>query len=49
MRCVKRSLQIFLSLYVLYLAKTAMGINISDRYTAPTFVKFPVKAFISNH
>ncbi|WP_181314469.1 hypothetical protein [Phormidesmis priestleyi] len=46
MQFAKRSLLIFLSLYVLYLAKTAVGINLSKRYTAPGFVKFPVKAFL---
>jgi hypothetical protein len=31
-------------LYCAYLAKSALGINLSDRYTAPTVLKIPLKA-----
>jgi hypothetical protein len=34
-------------LYCAYLAKSALGINLSDRYTAPTVLKIPLKAL--NH
>jgi hypothetical protein len=41
-----RSLPFLLTLYVLYLIKTAMGINISEKYSAWDFVKAPIKPFI---
>jgi hypothetical protein len=34
-------------LYCAYLAKSALGINLSDRYAAPTVFKIPLKAL--NH
>jgi hypothetical protein len=33
-------------LYVLYLIKSAAGINISSQYSAPDFVKWPVQGII---
>jgi hypothetical protein len=41
-----RSISILLVLYVLYLVKTSMGIDISSRYSAWEFVKAPVHPFI---
>jgi hypothetical protein len=32
-----------LSLYGLYLCKSALGINLSTKYTAWEFIKYPVK------
>lgn len=43
---VSRSMAILLILYGLYLVKTAMGINLSNRYSAWEFVKAPVHSFI---
>ncbi|MGV0029299.1 hypothetical protein [Phormidesmis priestleyi] len=48
MKYVTRSLQLFLCLYVLYLVKSALGINLSQRYTAWEFVKYPVHSFIEH-
>ncbi|KAM3114433.1 hypothetical protein [Phormidesmis sp. 146-33] len=48
MKYVTRSLQILLCLYALYLVKSALGINLSQRYTAWDFVKYPVHGFIEN-
>jgi len=40
---LKRGFTVFLGLYLLYLLKTALGINISDRYTAWNILKAPLK------
>jgi hypothetical protein len=40
----KRVCLTFTVLYVLYLTKTTLGINISDKYTAPGIFKFPLRA-----
>jgi hypothetical protein len=40
----KRVCLTFTVLYVLYLTKTALGINISEKYTAPGIFKFPLRA-----
>lgn len=34
------------ALYLLYLVKSAFGINISQRFGAPDLIKLPLKAFI---
>jgi hypothetical protein len=34
-------------LYVLYLIKSAAGINISSQYSAPDFVKWPIQEIIA--
>jgi hypothetical protein len=37
---------IILMLYVAYLLKSAMGINLSEKYTAWDFLKYPVKSYL---
>ncbi len=37
---------IILLLYATYLIKSAMGINLSEKYTAWDFIKYPVKPLI---
>jgi hypothetical protein len=34
------------ALYLFYLIKSALGINISHRYGAPDLIKLPLKAFL---
>lgn len=41
---LKKSSLILVCLYVIYLSKSALGINISDRYTLPKFFKLPLVA-----
>ncbi|NJR48600.1 MAG: hypothetical protein HC780_02635 [Leptolyngbyaceae cyanobacterium CSU_1_3] len=48
MKYLTRSLLILLCLYGIYLVKSAMGINLSHRYTAWEFVKYPIHDLI-NH
>ena len=48
----KRFRQVFLvlfSLYLLYLVKSALGINISDRYSAWGFLKLPIQPILNRH
>ena len=45
-KIVSKSLLLLSGVYALYLVKSALGINISDRYSAWEFVKAPVKSFI---
>lgn len=42
---VVRILPLFFLLYSAYLVKSAMGINLSNRYSAPQVFKIPLKAF----
>jgi hypothetical protein len=37
---------ILFSLYLLYLIKSAVGINLSDRYSAWGFVKLPIQPIL---
>jgi hypothetical protein len=46
MKYAKRTALILLGLYGLYLIKSAIGINLSQRYTAWDVLKYPVKSFI---
>ena len=39
---------LILLLYGAYLIKSAMGINLSQKYTAWDFLKYPVKSFIDH-
>jgi hypothetical protein len=48
----KRFRQVFLALfllYVFYLVKSALGINISDRYSAWGFLKLPIQPILDHH
>jgi hypothetical protein len=48
----QRFRQIFLAfflLYLLYLVKSALGINISDRYSAWGFLKLPIQPILNRH
>ncbi len=38
----KRTLLVLILIYLIYLVKCALGINISNRYTVPGFVKYPL-------
>jgi hypothetical protein len=40
---------IVLSLYGLYLFKSALGINLSTKYTAWEFIKYPIKPITERH
>jgi hypothetical protein len=42
---IVRVLPLFFLLYSAYLVKSAMGINLSERYSAPQVLKIPLKAF----
>ncbi|ACK73426.1 hypothetical protein PCC7424_5075 [Gloeothece citriformis PCC 7424] len=42
-KIICRSLLILFCFYLLYLIKTALGINISDKYHAADALKLPVK------
>jgi hypothetical protein len=42
MKSVQRMLGVLVVLYLLYLVKSALGINLSDRYSAWDFLKFPI-------
>ncbi|MBD2120142.1 hypothetical protein [Trichocoleus sp. FACHB-262] len=46
MRRFRQGLLILICLYGLYLIKTALGIDISQRYTAWEVFKLPVKSLI---
>lgn len=43
---VMRAILLLVGLYGLYLIKSAVGINLSDKYTAWNFLKYPVQSFI---
>ena len=36
-------------LYLVYLVKSALGINISDRYSAWSFLKLPIQPILDRH
>ena len=42
MKSIQRVLGVLVVLYLLYLVKSALGINLSDRYSAWDFLKFPI-------
>jgi hypothetical protein len=44
MKRLRQVLFILFALYILYLVKTALGINISHRYHAADFFKYPLRA-----
>lgn len=44
---LKNTLFIFLLLYALYLAKSGLGINLSQRYHAWDLLKLPIKVLLS--
>ncbi len=44
---LKNTLLIFLLLYALYLAKSGLGINLSQRYHAWDLLKLPIKVLLS--
>jgi hypothetical protein len=39
----KKSFWILVGFYLMYLSKSALGINISNKYTAPRFFKVPLE------
>lgn len=43
-KSLKKSSLGLVCLYVIYLSKSALGINLSDRYTLPNFFKIPLTA-----
>ena len=48
----KRFRQILMAvflLYLVYLVKSALGINISDRYSAWGFIKLPIQPILDRH
>ena len=48
----KRFRQILIAvflLYLIYLVKSALGINISDRYSAWGFIKLPIQPILDRH
>jgi hypothetical protein len=48
MKRFRQGLLILICLYGLYLIKTALGINISDRYTAWEIFKLPAQPFLQH-
>ncbi|HEY9619868.1 MAG TPA: hypothetical protein V6C78_05845 [Crinalium sp.] len=43
MKLLKRMVALLFVLYLLYLTKSALGINLSHRYSAPAVFKLPIK------
>jgi hypothetical protein len=41
---VKKAFLLLSLIYLVYLIKTALGINILDKYSAPRFIKYPLIA-----
>ena len=39
---LKKAFLLLIFIYLVYLTKTALGINLLDKYHAPQFVKYPL-------